>query len=164
MSNPKYAVPDITPALTFEYLLDRRPTGVPGTIIPQLAHECGADHALQIETKFAHGHMQAGERAPEDCSERLCVLHAPYGMIRMDVGFIGRDDTITWETLSDIWTGIAEAVASPPYERIWETYVLVTGEDGEPVTVFSQFGFDPSEQASAPENSTAVDYSAVSVT
>ena len=85
-------------------------------------------------------------------------------MIRMHVGLSGRDDTITWETLSDIWNGIAESVASPPYERIWETYVLVTsGEDEEPVTQFSQFGFDPSGQDWALENSTAVD-NPVSVT
>lgn len=108
--------------------------------------------------------MQVGDRAPEDCSERLCILHAPAGMIRMHVGLLGRDDTITWETLSDIWSGIAESVASPPYERIWETYVLVTsGEDDELVTRFSQFGFDPSGQDWAPGNSTADD-STVSVT
>lgn len=85
-------------------------------------------------------------------------------MIRMHVGLLRGADTITWETLSDIWSGIAESVASPPYERIWETYVLVTsGEDDEPVTQFSQFGFDPSARGWAPENSTVVD-SVVSVT
>ena len=85
-------------------------------------------------------------------------------MIRMHVGDSRRDDTITWETLSDVWTGIADSEASPPYERIWETYVLVmSGDDDKPVTRFSQFGFDPSGQDWALENSTAVD-SAVSVT
>ena len=76
----------------------------------------------------------------------------------MYIGHFRHGDTISWDMLADIWMGIADALASPPYERIWETYVLVrSGDDDDPVTWFSQFGFEPAD------NSTAVN-SVVSVT